>query len=195
MSARGLSDQQRAALAEGRIVEVVLLELQFPEGTERLASTPFDWEYDGYTWRGGIGGAIEAVKEAGATIGGLKMSLSGISPERIAQVQLADYRFAPVVMYVLSLNPDTYAFEGSAVEWSGQIDTMTWDLSKQSDGRFQASVTVMAEHEGQRLKRSKVRRFTNDDHQARFPGDRFYELIPGTAQFSFVWPSKEFFKQ
>jgi hypothetical protein len=195
LSARGLTQAQREACVRSRIAQITLIELAFPEGSERLASTPFALDYGGYSWRGGIAGAVEPVKETGAQIEALKLTLSGVDTSRLAQVQANDYRGTPVTLYLLNLNPDTYTVEGLAIEWSGFIDTMGYSLVRQSDGRSLATVSATCEHEGYALKRPRMRRFTNEDHQARHPGDRFYEYTLGTAEFSFVWPSKEYGRQ
>lgn len=66
--------------------------------------------------------------------------------------------------------------------FSGEIDKM--DISEQSET---ATVQVVAESVMIRLERPVVRRFTDQDQKARYPGDKFFEFIAGLQDKQSYW--------
>jgi hypothetical protein len=54
------------------------------------------------------------------------------------------------------------------------------------DGR-DARITLTAEGELGDLDRPRVRRYTNEDQQSEFPGDRGFEYVPSVQELNFKW--------
>jgi hypothetical protein len=50
-----------------------------------------------------------------------------------------------------------------------------------------ARITLTAEGELGDLDRPRVRRYTNEDQQAEFPGDRGFEYVPSVQELNFKW--------
>lgn len=69
--------------------------------------------------------------------------------------------------------------------FSGIIDTMPIKT-----GPTSASITITIESKYVSLQRAKVRRYTKENHQSRFPGDTFFDYTQSLADKEIAWGRK-----
>lgn len=152
----------------------------------RLWSGPFAFTWNGALWTGAGGllafGAINESSDLRAV--GWSVSLSGSAS-------------------LLALNVD-YARQGLPGRvWLGAWDSSTGDLAagstpyKAFEGRFDVPeivdeggrVTITAKYESRfiDLDRARMRRYTDEDQQAYYPGDRGFEYVPSLQQKDLTW--------
>ena len=79
------------------------------------------------------------------------------------------------------LSEDAYFVE----VFSGIIDTMPIKT-----GPTSASITLTIESKYVSLQRAKVRRYTKENHQSRFPGDTFFDYTQSLADKEIAWGRK-----
>jgi hypothetical protein len=167
---------------------VLFAELDYASGFVRLNSTDrslsfdsdgdlVDEEFLGVGRLGSIS-ATEESSELQAT--GVKMSLSGIPPEFIsAAFENAQGRTAKV--WLGFLDGDYRIVADPVLVFSGLIDKS--DIALGGEGR----VTISVENRLVAWERPKVRRYTNEDQQQRFPGDKAFEFVNPTVEKELLW--------
>ena len=165
---------------------VALVELDFPSGFVRMNSTdrtiPFDSGSGIVNFLGA--GRLGSVSIIGETTqlqaNGLSLSLSGIPAAHVSLAfERAQGRAGRVWLglldssYQLILDP--------SLIFSGLIDSSAIALGETG------TVTINLENRVIAWERPKVRRFTNEDQQQRFAGDKFLEFVNQTVDKELLW--------
>ena len=167
---------------------VLLAELDFPSGFLRVNSTDrgifFDSqgasplnEFFGVGHLGSIGTLGET---SSLQARGVELALSGIPAAHIsAAFESAQGR--PGRIWIGFLD-DSYALIVEPVlVFSGLIDNSSIDIGET------ATVTVTVESRLIAWERAKIRRYTNEDQQQRFSGDKFLEFVNQTVDKEILW--------
>lgn len=174
-----------ASAAAARVVRPVFLaSLDFQSDPLYAASTPFNIEWNGEEWLGlgtlgGIGAVEESVETKATQLG---FSLSGVPTRLLAKAVSDSYQGRDARLYTVPLDA-AYAMAGTPVLlFRGRMDTMR---VRYADGVAAILVTVanrLADWE-----RPRIRRYTNEDQQAYFAGDKGCEFVPAMADKNIVW--------
>lgn len=133
----------------------------------------------------GIGnyGSLDAVPEdlTKQTAKAVVLTLSGADPSLIASAMTENYQGRTVTLYVGFLDVNTLAWYANPDElWGGRMDYAQIDY-----GRNSATIKLNCEN---RLSREPmVARFTDQDQQIAFPGDKFFDLLPRIPLNSCSW--------
>ena len=168
---------------------VMLVEMGF-EQTLRLCSASVDLQWGGYTWlRTGNLGSVDAVKDSGGDITGLKFSLSGVPSDSIALALGETARGKSCAVYLAVLDPQTHAIADVGTLWRGQLDQM-----QLSEGGASGVLSVTALHLAAIFRRPKPLRYTDDDQRRLYPDDFGLEFIVSQSQHQDVWPAAAFFR-
>lgn len=190
-----MSRDLTSALASGIQAAVVrpvfLFEGEFDGGWVRVWSGLGDLAWNGETWTGiGTLGAISDIEETDEVrAAGVTVSLSGVPPEMVA-LALSSLRqnrtgrlwFALFDGEADSLIADPYlAFEGRLDV--GQID----EQADPRSGAASSIVTLKYENVLIALERAKERRYTHEDQQLAYAGDRGFEYIPSLQDAQITW--------
>ena len=167
---------------------VLFAELDYASGFVRLNSTDRSLFFDSNGDLSdeeflGVGrlGSISATEESSELqASGVKMSLSGIPPEFIsAAFENAQGRTAKIWLGFLD---GAYRVVADPVlVFSGLIDKS--DIALGSEGK----VTISVENRLVAWERPKVRRYTNEDQQQLFPGDKAFEFVNPTVEKELLW--------
>lgn len=176
------------ALAAAHLEEVIFIELQFKSGTSYVCSRDRDISWNGQTWLGkGRVGSIEPLEE-GAQLEARSsvMSLSAI----------------PAGMLVTALDPTEYKNRACKL-WFGLLDTSSpGAITVVADpvGPFlyrmdsldfelgeQGALRLTAHSRLEDWQRPRIRRYNNDDQQAEYPGDKFFQFTEQMVQAEFLW--------
>lgn len=180
---RTLSDLIAAASAGGVIRPVYLVQLDYASGMVRAASTPFNLTIDGVVWMGlGNLGAIGAVQE-GAELQNysLALTLTGVPSDLVAVALGEQYQGRDARIYLALLDEDHAVIDAPLLIFRGRMDTQDIEVGDT------ATITLTVQSRLADWERPRVRRYTNEDQQAVFAGDRGFEFVPQMAEKTIYW--------
>jgi hypothetical protein len=158
---------------------VILVDLDFASGPFRAWTGlgPLDWA--GMTFEGvGSLGAVGEIEET-TEIRAVRLTLT-LSPvlQEVVDIALAERSFRLRTTRLWGgLLDDQGAFVADPFPlWAGLMDTM-----EVVDGA-ESRVSLSCESRLVDLERAEVRRYTDADQQAEYPGDRFFEFVPALQE-------------
>lgn len=143
-----------------------------------------DLDWNGETWKGagelgGIG-VVQETTEIQAT--SLDFSLSGIDEANIAIVLGESYKGREALMYLGFRDPAGAVVPDPVLVYSGRMDG-----SQIQQGTDAWTVTIRTESRLVDLERPPVRRYTDQDQQAEYPGDLGFEFVAEMQNKRIVW--------
>lgn len=187
---RTLTPSAATALASGAVALVQLVEMLLTNPL-RLNSSGWDLTWNGAAWQGSRGiGSIEPIEDSPGELRGLRFEMPGIALSDVALVLSEPVQGKTVNVWTAIVDASTAQILDASLEWSGRLDT----LALAEDGE-RATVSATAEHIGLDLLRPSGVKFSHQDQQRRYPGDRFFEYLIDQADQQITWPSAQFFKQ
>ena len=185
---RNVDTAFNAAARAPHVTMLVLVELYLDAGTQYLASTPHDVEWDGRTYVAAQGiGTIEPTTETATEARGLTFTLSAVGSANLAgafepiQGRKVIVRLGIVDAGVLRVDPNV---------WQGALDVTTID-----DTPGAPVIRVTAEHAMLAWQQPTGQLYSDQDQRAVDPADAFCEFVAAMAEATLVWPGKAFFKQ
>lgn len=182
-----LSVQAAAAATAPVVAPVILCELDFANGAFRVWSGlgTLNWAGRAFEGIGDIGamGEVEETVELRAVR--LTLALSPV-PQEVIDIALSErsYRLRPARLWLALLGEDGAFVADPFPLWAGIMDTM-----EVVDGA-EPRVTLACESRLVDLERAEVRRYTDADQQAEFPGDRFFEFVPALQDAEIRLPAR-----
>lgn len=177
-----------AAAAEDVRLAILTL-LQFDEGDLRLTSAPFDMAIDAdddgvIETYAGVGdlGKISAVPE-GAELQAYsgQLTLSGLDPAMIALALGSHYQGRKAWLWLALLDADHVPVGPPMLLFRGRMDTMHIEIGDT------AEITLVVQSRMADWENPRVRRYTNEDQQALFPGDKGLEFVPLMVEKKLNW--------
>jgi hypothetical protein len=141
-------------------------------------------DYDGVGQFGGIEIAEESIDLIAMP---LRLKLSGVDASLVATAMDEVYQGRQATLYFGLVDASTHQLiDTPEVLWEGMMDQMTVNLA---DGV--GEINLSCEH---RLRREpRIARYTHEDMQLQYPGDRFFDLLPAIAGYRGKWGAKETF--
>jgi hypothetical protein len=131
---------------------------------------------------GSLGGISGAAEQSDGTASGLGLTLSGIDPDFTTYLIEQPYRGARVDLYIGALD------EGFAnvVAWKRHS---VWRINRVSvvDGADTSKISVECETAFLDQTRARVRRFTDEEQQRRYAGDKFFEYMAAMQEVRIIW--------
>lgn len=204
---RAMSSAMQAALSKSILYPIYFMEAEFASGTLRLWTGVGDRIWNGQTWQG-IGwlvgfSEIQETTEIRATA--LSVSLNGVSTELLgsALTEVRENKPGKIWMGLLSTgtaigNPSTPEVIGSTGKTIGTpqgqllddpilVFSGRCDLSQIDVDPANPMIRIQYENRLIDLERPRVYRYTHEDQQIFFPGDRFFEYMAGQVDQTLVW--------
>lgn len=180
------------AIAQPHVNAAYLVEMQFGSGTVYVSSLPYNIDWNGHTWTGlGHMGQIDTVREsAQGDATGLRFTLAGPIAAYLSIALNEQLQGDPILLYVALFDANNQIIADPVLEWSGRADTM-----QIVDGAENSAISVTAESRYADFARPRVRRFTDADQQAAYPGDKFFEFLPQMVEKTIIWPAASFFRK
>ncbi|MDB6079761.1 MAG: hypothetical protein JWO82_3508 [Akkermansiaceae bacterium] len=173
-----MSPEAKAVLAAGNIPLAFFAELSFRSGVERYwtGTTPIRW--DGQTWLGvgnlGAASAMDSSEDFRAN--GITLQLIGLPSNSFTDfdaLTASDYKGCRARLVTAIMTPDFRSVVHPIPRFYF-IDTLDYEL----DPELGAVISVALEVETRRASRARVRRYTPQDQEAEFPGDKAFEFVP-----------------
>ena len=166
---------------------VVLVELDFASGPFRAWTGLGQLNWAGKVFEGV--GSIGAVGEVEETVElravRLTLALSPV-PQEVVDIALAErsFRLRPARLWGALLDAEGAFVADPFPLWAGLMDTM-----EVTDGA-EPRVALTCESRLVDLERAEVRRYTDADQQAEYPGDRFFEFVPALQEAEIKLPAR-----
>jgi len=166
---------------------VVLVELDFASGPFRAWTGLGQLNWAGKVFEGV--GSIGAVGEVEETVElravRLTLALSPV-PQEVVDIALAErsFRLRPARLWGALLDAEGAFVADPFPLWAGLMDTM-----EVTDGA-EPRVALTCESRLVDLERAEVRRYTDADQQAEYPGDRFFEYVPALQEAEIRLPAQ-----
>lgn len=163
---------------------VVFVELDFASGFVRAwdGLGAFPWDSKTWTGTGTLGGIGPVAEKAGVNATGLTLTLDGVDSALIATALTEDYQGRAVNIWLGFLNSSLAVIADPKNVFGGIMDYM----EVEEDGPT-STITVYCESWLRVLNRSKDRRYTDQDQQLRFAGDRGFEFVGLLADTPVYW--------
>ncbi len=172
------------ALKSGDLYPAVFFEGEFATGWVRIWTGPREIAWDGKTWTGAgalIGlGALEETSEVVAS--GTTVSLSGV-PRDLVGLAIDEARQGkPGRIWLALLTPELEVIADPVQAFSGRLDVP--EISE--DG---ASCTITISYESRLIDLGTPRnwRYTHENQQVLFPGDRGFEHVTAIQDREITW--------
>ncbi len=180
---RALTTAAKNAFSQLNFPVLVLVKLDFLDGTVRLTNAGYTFAWNGHSWLGiGNLGSIEAISEGSALqMYGCALTLSGIPPEIIAEAFSSNYQGRSATIYLAPLNADYSFIADPVVVFKGRMDTMDIELGTT------ATVTLTVESRLVDWDRPRIRRFNDEDQRSDFPDDRGFRYVDQVVQKDLKW--------
>lgn len=181
---RGLSADNVAAATAAHVRPLFFVEFIFDGGTERLHNGLGDYTWGGFTWTGiGDLGEVSSIEEGDdLSPFGVTFKLNALDSVLLALAKSQEIYGRAVKVYLGFVGDDGLLVDDPDEFWSGRMETMTIELGGESD-----SIVVQAESELAIFKQANGRMFTNEDQQARYPGDQFFEYLDQMQDAKIQW--------
>ncbi len=183
---RFVSSTNETEAAKAHVELRIFAELDFVSGFVRVHDGIGSLTFSGNTYTGlGQFGSVELVEESTELVArGVRCRLSGVEPSYITTTMTENYQNREATFYLGMVTPGTNTLVATPEEiWSGRMDTMDIELSEGG-----AVITLQCEH---RLRREPpAARWTNEDQQIRFTGDRGFDMLHMVGKTKAAWGEK-----
>ena len=165
-----------------RIAYIVLMD--FAGGDVQLWSGVGNLSWDSLTWTGtGNFGGISAIEEArGVEAPGVQLSLSGIPSAMLALALTDTYQGRAVKVWQALFDASSVLIADPALVFSGYMDVM-----EIADAGETGAITVACVGRNAELGRTRELRYTNQEQQRLFAGDRGLEYVAALQNKPLSW--------
>ncbi|MBK1656841.1 hypothetical protein CKO45_01190 [Paracraurococcus ruber] len=169
----------------------VAVSLDFPSGFVRINGSPSDITIGGQIFLGVGGlGAISVVEESAELRAyDLSVSLSGVPRDSVSIALNQEYQGRAGVVYEVLLDQATWLpLSDPLVVFRGRMDMLDIRMGET------ATVSVKLLNRLADWERPKVRRFTPEDQERLYPGDKGLAFVPATVEKELIWPNRSWWE-
>jgi hypothetical protein len=162
---------------------LVMVELDFVEGTVRLTNAGYAFNWNGHTWTGaGNLGSISAIEEGiDLQMYGITLTLSGIDSQYIAECLGIGYSGRNGTIWLAPLDENYQILSDPIIVFKGKMDTMPIKLGAE------AAIQVTIESDLVNWERGKSRIYGNADQQSEYPSDIGFEYVAQMVDKEIFW--------
>lgn len=185
MAGRAIDSATAAALDTRNYALAALVELDFASGMLRLHSGPVGHviSWNGHEWLGtGSLGSISTIEESDElAAGAVEFSMSGIDTSMVAAALNEDYLDRPARIWLCIMDADHQLVGEPVGPFSHTMDVMEGVVGST------ATLNLTAVNRLADWARPRLRRYTDEDQQAEFPGDLGMEFVSQMVDKELVW--------
>ncbi len=159
------------------------VELDFADGFVRLNTTPSEQTIEGnlYTGVGDLGTVSPINESSNLKVTGVNLTLSGASSALVTEALSSNYAGRSCRIFLILFDTN-YAIIGTPYPvGTWRMDTMSLNMGSQSSITLTAN-SILADWD-----RPRVRYYTDQDHQGRHPGDKFFEFLAPNVERIINW--------
>ena len=178
-----LSSNNSAVLNDSVIKPVYFIKFEFPTGTVYLNSSDRNFTISGQEYLGiGLIGSISTIQESSELqANGVKITLSGIPNTYVSIALTSDYQGSPTEITLGFLDSNYVLVDPPFTVFVGKVDTMGIALGD--------TATIELEVENRLIdwERPRISRFTNEEQQNLYSGDKGLEFVDSVAEKELFW--------
>ena len=163
---------------------IILFEGDFISGTVRAWTGIGDLSWNGATWTGtGTLMSISSVQETAETsANGISVTLNGVPSTLISLALQSCRQGARGRVYLGFLTTGGAVVADPVLLFEGRLDIPAIEENGET-----SSVSISYESRLIDLSRSRESRYTNEDQQRAFPGDKGFEFVPSLQDLVLTW--------
>jgi hypothetical protein len=180
----GLSAEFISAIQEDHARFFFALEAEFGSGTLRINSTPYQLTINGVPFTantGGLGRVSSVERDARLQIRSVTLELAGVPNQYLALAANDKYRYRRATLYMGLLSSTYQVIPSPTIVFQGIMDSMS------SETEANSTVSLVISNRIVNWERSRIRRYTDEDQQSEFPGDRGFEYVPSMIEKKIDW--------
>jgi hypothetical protein len=184
MPRSGLSSAQLTAIQSGNIRPAFFVEANFASGPIYVWSGRGSIAWGGHTWLGvGTLGTISTIEEgSGVDAKGITLSMSGIDSSLLTEVMTEFQVGLPVIVRLGLFDANLALIDDPVIAWAGRMDQPTIDVDGQT-----CTISINCENRLVEMNVAVDRRYTNEDQQLDYPGDRGMEFVSSIQDVTIYW--------
>lgn len=179
-----ISALNKAELESEHSRPIEFIFLDFAVSPFRVCTGARNYTWGGFTWFGvGDISGISAISDvADIAARPVTVTLTGVDSYVVDPVQSrTNYKNKSAVIYKGYLDADHDLVDDPDVRWSGRMDVG----SMLRDDNYMAQ--MVCEPLAARLLRVNMSRYSDEDHQLRHSGDKFFEFLPQMEKKDVIW--------
>jgi len=183
---RWVSSTNETEAAKVAVSPRLLADLDFASGMIRAHDGIGDliWGANTYLGVGTFGGIGEIQEDDKVTPPQVPLKLAGVPNETIGSAMTESYQGRSVVLYWGFVDSVTGAWVATPETlWEGVMDVMNITL-----GANESTIELLCDDPD--YTQPFIRRYTLEDHQIDFPGDRGFEFLPKIPGYRSMWGAK-----
>jgi hypothetical protein len=177
---RAIDPATEAAINQPEVRAALLIDLDFASGPMRLFTGlgTLAWAGNIYTGAGDLVGvsSIEETSEVRSTVTTLTLSGVPTSLIALAQAEGEAWQNRRAAIYLVTFDETNTTVEGEPVQLlAGRMDQLSY-----TEGET-ATFALSIESRLVDLERARLRRYTDEDQQAQYPGDLAFQYVEDIA--------------
>jgi len=183
---RSLSTDQQTAVASELVRLLVCVRLDFSSGVVRLHSGAGEITVSSetYTGAGDLGSISRMAEDGSLSRNTVTMTISGIPRTAFDMKDIAfseNYQSRDVRVYLVLLDETETVIDTPITAFRGLMDTCTLSLGET------ATIKLTAESRLADWDRPRNRRYTDQDQQAEYSGDKGLEFVSQATEHEIRW--------
>ena len=165
---------------------LVMAELDFPSAPVYVHSGVGEVDFDGKTFLGvGQLGKVSPLQETTELQSyGLSLELSGVDPALVSISLNDNVQGRDAKIYLVFLDEDLQIINPPVGPWVGRMDYMGAEVGQT------ATLILHIESRLADWERARIRRYTDEDQQAEYPGDKGLEFVSQMQEKELLWGPK-----
>ncbi len=182
--ARNLTTALKTELAATGFKPICFVEAEFSSGTIRVWTGYGNISWNSQTWTGigDLGGISEVIEGTALRANNVVLRLSGI-PQSMLLKALDEVRSGkPATIWFGALDSNGAVVADPFLAFKGLIDT-----AELIEGAETGTVKVNIESELITLQQPRESRYTDEDQQQKYPGDKGFEYVPKLQEWNVLW--------
>jgi hypothetical protein len=179
-----MSAGQLAATQSTNLRPALFVEAHFVNGPIYVWTGRGSIVWGGHTWLGvGSLGSVSTIEE-GASIDakGITITLSGIDSTLLADIMTEFQVGLPVLVWLGFFDETLSLIDDPVISWAGRMDQPTVDVDGQT-----CTISINCENRLVEMNVAVDRRYTNEDQQLDYPGDRGMEFVSSIQDVTIYW--------
>jgi hypothetical protein len=180
---RALTTAAANATAAAVVRPVLLIELEFSDGTVRYTTADRDVTYDSnnYDAAGHFASISQVMEGTELEANRIIVGINGVPSANISLAIGQTYQNRPATVYLGFLDANYALVADPFIAFKGRMDSMDIELGKT------ASIQVGIESRLVDWDKARIRRYTNEDQQNYFAGDKGLEFMNEMVDKQLVW--------
>lgn len=183
--ARDLTSGMVAEFTASELIPFIMMAMFFDGGTIRIwnGNQELIWNGDAFIGAGNLIGINQVAEMADLQATGTAVTLSGISNEILAIAMTEPYQGRRATIWLGCFDKATgqIVADPSPI-FKGRMDTMTIARAAET-----CTVSLNIENVLIDLERPRQRNFTTEDQAIDYPGDTFFDFVPGLQDKEIAW--------